>query len=144
MQDWVKPPSESPLPPSRLHSRDLLTGCLATTGTKSWLVGKRASLDKLAGELGILIASDQNVYLAAQPSEDPTETCWLINQYDFDKPLQYVCTANVYLSSKPSEDPTETCWLSEQYGIKDVQYICAADTSVDFDHNIPAHKDDSY
>lgn len=77
-------------------------------------------------------------------SEDPTETCWLINQYDFDKPLQYVCTANVYLSSKPSEDPTETCWLSEQYGIKDVQYICAADTSVDFDHNIPAHKDDSY
>lgn len=117
---------------------------LATAGTKSWLVGKRASLDKLAGELGILIASDQNVYLAGQPSEDPTETCWLINQYDFDKPLQYVCTANVYLSSKPSEDPTETCWLSEQYGIKDVQYICTADTSVDFDHNNPAHKDDSY
>ena len=34
-------------------------------------------------------------------SEDPTETCWLINQYDFDKPFQYMCTANVYLSSKP-------------------------------------------
>lgn len=107
-------------------------------------MGKRASLDKLPSELGILIASDQNVYLAGQPSEDPTETCWLINQYDFDKPLQYVCTANVYLSSKPSEDPTETCWLSEQFGIKDVQYICTADTSVDFDHNTPAHKDDSY
>ena len=77
---------------------------------KSWLVGERQVVEAVASQIGLNVANDENVYLTDKPSEDPTETCWLINQYDFDQPLQYICTADTTLDDHNDAVHNEDSW----------------------------------
>mmetsp|Transcript_14492 Transcript_14492/g.37576 ORF Transcript_14492/g.37576 Transcript_14492/m.37576 type:complete len:117 (-) Transcript_14492:444-794(-) len=54
-------------------------------------------------EIDLTFQDQTGFYLSDKPSEDPTQTCWLTNQYEYDKPLQYVCTSQSQLEDKQGD-----------------------------------------
>ena len=86
---------------------ELTPGILSARRTGA--VAGHADVQDVAARIGLdLDDGKHSIYLTDKPSDDPAETCWLINQYDFDAPMQWICAQDVSLDdhndAKHSED----------------------------------------
>ena len=48
-------------------------------------------------------------FCSQEPASDPNMTCWLANQYEYDQPMQWVCTrdANTHYEDESVVDHSE-------------------------------------